>query len=715
MTDPVAATRRPLSSISAAVIAASFLAGCGGGGETSVDVSRYLPAFAAPAPVAIGVLSRGFTIGPTVVADTAALLASPKYQNTRVTIGWLRSVVGDSSLSGTLYALRSSGAAFAHAAGLTGAGQIIAISDENISATHESIAGRVTVLSNDPAGDDHGTAVASVAAGNAAGFVGVAPDATMLFGTWSDAALAEIGQAALAQGAVAWNNSWGYPTLRPTQSNFNSVFGSLSGQSYLAALDAYAAQGVVVFAVDNTSRSNATLMDALPWVRPSLEAGWLAVANGVPTFASGAITSVSLVSNACWEAARWCLVADGSWNAASDGTSGYDYTTGSSFAAPQVAGALALLAEAFPDLTPHQLRIRLLASAADDFFTPDGWVELAEGFSKGYSVTYGHGFLDIEAALRPIGQTTMSLSDGGRISTAMPALRTGTAFGDAVEVGLSGTNVAVRDALAAGFVMPAGALTAGARPGAQAGRLLADTLQGDLVAERMAAGGAIRATFAALPGPVATLAAPDGRAFAAILLPQEGSGAAGLAVSRALTDGAFRIDLGLKLARDNGGVMSLNARESAAMAAVTLGLSQDLGDGAFVSLSGEMGITDLGGSTAFGDTGSARFDAVKLTLGKSGIFARDDRLTLGVGLPVAISSGRTELDLPVVRSRAAAGFESVTLDLAPENRQLDLELTYQTALSKRLEMKLSLIHSDNFGNRAGVRDTSGALGFAFRF
>jgi hypothetical protein len=126
-------------------------------------------------------------------------------------------------------------------------------------------------------------------------------------------------------------------------------------------------------------------------------------------------------------------------------------------------------------------------------------------------------------------------------------------------------------------------------------------------------------------------------------------------------------------------------------------------------------VTDLGGTTALGSPGSARFDALKLTAGQSDVFTRGDRLTLGVGMPVAIASGETSLTLPVVREGAAASFESIAVDLAPEDRQLDLEMTYQTALSDGLEMKLSLIHSDDFGNRAGATDTSGAIAFAFRF
>ncbi len=72
------------------------------------------------------------------------------------------------------------------------------------------------------------------------------------------------------------------------------------------------------------------------------------------------------------------------------------------------------------------------------------------------------------------------------------------------------------------------------------------------------------------------------------------------------------------------------------------------------------------------------------------------------------------LDLPMVREGAAA-FESVAIGLAPEYRQMDLELTYQTALRDGLELKLSVIHSENFANRSGASDTGGAIAFSFRF
>ncbi len=703
----------------------ALLAGCGGGGEDGTSpVSPYLSQFAAPGPVNIAVLNAFFAgaNGANVVTDTAALLASSAYLNTPATIAWLRANF-DPNITGQVYAMRSSGAAFAHAAGVTGDGELIAISDERMSPGHAVFAGKSVVIdSNSTGGNEHGTSVASVALGNSANFVGTAPDADLLFGTYdTDDDLASLGQEALARGAVAWNNSWGYVdanenTITISQTAFNSTFSGTSGQAYLASLDAYAAQGVVIFAMSNDeSEVNAGIMDALPFLRPSLEAGWIAAVNGVPTFTNGNVSSVNLLSSSCLQAARWCMIADGSWNAATGSGSTFAFTTGSSFAAPQISGALALLAEAFPLLDPHDLRVRLLASAEDGFFTPDDTVELATGFFKGYSITYGHGFLDIEAALKPIGGTTMTLSEGGTISTNEPVLLTGTAFGDAIEMSLNDTDVMVKDALSAGFVMPAEALTAGAQPGSRAAALLSRSLASNLAVERTTEAAALSDPFAAFGGNTVNLYAPDGLSKASVLVPQAGAGSAGVTFTRALTDGATRIEMGLKVARDDGQMMSLDGNSGATMASVTLGLTQDLGGSAFLALSGEMGITDLGGSTALSNASSARFDSVEMKIGRSDVFAKGDRLTLGVGMPVAVASGTTQVDLPVYREGAAMAFEPVNINLAPEDRQMDMTVSYQTALADGLEMKLSLAHSDNFGNRAGVTDTGGALAFTFRF
>lgn len=720
MTHPGHPRDRTLLMVSLSCLA--LVAGCQGGEGTS---SAYLSPFGAPAPVDPSVLSAflASALLPSVAAQTTALLTNDA-RYTGQSSDWSITLYSGQDLTGLISnPLRSSGAAFAHAAGLTGAGSIIAVSDGHYSSGYDEFAGSDVEVVNNWGGanpSDHGTVVSAVVLGDSGDFIGVAPDAKLVFGSYeTDQKLADVGTRARQLGAVAWNNSWGYPSLSLNQTDFDAAFASSAASvNYLAALDAYAASGVVVFAVSNDDRlRHSTLMDGLPFLRPSLEAGWIAAVNGVPTFSGGNVSSVQLLSSACYEAARWCLVADGAWqvpDASLRLEPGEDIVTGSSFAAPQVSGALALLEDAFPALSAHDLRVRLLASADDGFFAADQTVELATGFSKGYSFTFGHGFLDIEAALKPIGGTAMALAQGGSVSTDRPVLRSGTAFGDAVELSLADTDVLVRDALSAGFVMSAGALNSSARPGARAAALLSQSLSGNLSTERTADVTALAEPFAATGGNTMRLSDPDGVSTASVLLPQAGADSMGVNLTRMLSDGPTRVELGVKLSRDNGQTMSLDGSGGAMMASVSLGVTQDLGATAFLALSGEIGLTDLGGASSLGDAGTARFDSAAFKIGRSDVFAKGDRLTIGVALPVAVASGETTIDLPVVRAGAAA-FEPVALNLAPESRQLDLEVAYQTALTDGLEMKLSVAHSDNFGNRAGATDTGGSIAFTFRF
>jgi subtilase-type serine protease len=268
----------------------ALLAGCGGGGEGedgTVDLSRYLPAFAAPIPMVADVLSGGILIGQDVLDQATNLLRQPQYDLSRTTITWIRQSLDPRvPANATNHPLMSSGAAVAHAAGYTGKGELIAFTDDYFSAAHEVFAGKTAeVISNgqplvdDGAGNlalnNHGIAVASVAAGRSATHIGTAPDANIMFGTWDEASMAQFGQRAFADNAIAWNNSWGYRGAGLSQAAFDSIFLVGSGVEYLATLDLYSSQNVVVFAVSNSSLRNATLMDGLPYLQNGLEAGWL--------------------------------------------------------------------------------------------------------------------------------------------------------------------------------------------------------------------------------------------------------------------------------------------------------------------------------------------------------------------------------------------------------------------------------------------------------
>ena len=214
--------------------------------------------------------------------------------------------------------IEHSGIHYAHAAGLTGEGQIIAFSDSGFRPGHEAFSGKNVTTGSGMARDDHGTFVASIATGMSDDMIGVAPNADAIFGSFDTyAQLAETANAAARAGAVALNNSWGYSGMTATRSDYNFIFGSSSGRDYLDALRTYADDGIVVFSVSNDyDASNVGLMAGLPVLEPSLENSWLAVVNGVPTLNGDDVVSAERVSAGCGEAAAWCISANGSWTGA---------------------------------------------------------------------------------------------------------------------------------------------------------------------------------------------------------------------------------------------------------------------------------------------------------------------------------------------------------------------------------------------------------------
>jgi hypothetical protein len=231
------------------------------------------------------------------------------------------------------------------------------------------------------------------------------------------------------------------------------------------------------------------------------------------------------------------------------------------------------------------------------------------------------------------------------------------------------------------------------------------------------------ARFADYPGRVVDLVAPGGVVSASLLLPETGAADPeyGLSVSADLIEGPLQFDLGFRVARDQGSVLGFAAPEGDApgtdLAALTLGLSQEFAGGGFFALSAEMGLADLAAPAAFSALSSARFDSVGLDFGRRGVFAAGDRLAFGVALPLAVTGGQAEMILPVAGDGSArtAGFESVVLGLAPEERQIDLSVSYQMPLGEGREMLFEVIHAENYGNRAGLTETAAVLALKFEF
>ena len=120
--------------------------------------------------------------------------------------------------------------------------------------------------------------------------------------------------------------------------------------------------------------------------------------------AVGAIDSSNVIagfSNNCGVAKDYCLVAPGVDIKSSYPTtifaSGYASGGGTSFAAPHVAGAGAVLIGAWPNLTAKQVS-QILFQTATDLGAP------------GVDTIYGHGLLNLYAAVQAQGQNTITFS-----------------------------------------------------------------------------------------------------------------------------------------------------------------------------------------------------------------------------------------------------------------------------------------------------------------
>ncbi len=304
----------------------------------------------------------------------------------------------------------------AQALGFTGAGYRIGVIDSGINANHPALQGRVSdsFIYVDPRNNNvavgdvvgHGTVVAELAAGRAVGQWpgGIAPGAGLVSARIiSDRAPVDDGSGQgnevdgplglgsvhadlIGAGVRIMNNSWGGLYWNdPTVTNQIAQ----EYRSFVIGND-----GLVVFASGNESRAQPSDTAALPsQVGPNgtlpaadLERGWLVV-GALDTANPNQLASYS---NACGVAMRYCLVAPGtSLFIDPDATASnirYFYGSGTSFAAPLVSGAAALVWQAFPYFNNDLVRQTLLGTATD----------LG---AAGVDPTFGYGLLNVGKAV----------------------------------------------------------------------------------------------------------------------------------------------------------------------------------------------------------------------------------------------------------------------------------------------------------------------------
>ncbi|MCS5588613.1 MAG: S8 family serine peptidase, partial [Candidatus Thioglobus sp.] len=385
----------------------------------------------------------------------------------------------------------------AYGYGLTGSGETIAILDAGFSTSHDELDsktitqyGTQTAATGKTNTADHGLIVSSVAAGedDGTGMQGVAPGASLHWASynqrngntyypthWANAT-------DNASSAVVQNNSWGInyqiDTLQSdiSSNSWTNAYGiaqkfhssgytanEASANAYITALNNFQDHGVIVYALSNTtSYTDADFQAALPVLFSQLEEAWITAVNVEITGSSGNET-YTRKSAPCGSTGKYCLGADGYQivGAAYDSSATNLYwqpNSGTSFVAPQISGAVALLSEAFPNHNPEQLTDRLLASADNTFFSHDAAVTFGNGVSHGYDDEFGHGILDIYAALNPItssAYTRIYTGDSSESSESYQLgnskLLTSNSLGDSIQKGLIGEIGYTYDDLGGGF------------------------------------------------------------------------------------------------------------------------------------------------------------------------------------------------------------------------------------------------------------------------
>ena len=696
-------------------LTASFLAACTPGEETNYPVSITI------SHVPSAVLSAFFVAdwAPLEVAANALRTVNPLY--TVQQFSWWN---GSPPIHDS-YSLAHGRVEYAHAAGLTGAGQTISIVDAGFLTSHDEFFGKTLTL---PTGggalgvDDHGTAVASVAAGiaTAGSMIGVAPGADLQLGSFNTNASRENANLqAIATGAIVQNNSWGFE-IDATDANFQGIFSGTAGTNYFNSIKNLAQNAVIVFAVSNdNSRTNADIMAALPVLDPTLQNNWVAVINAVPVFSGATITSGTVISANCLEAAAWCMAADGSVYAAT-ATGNFDYsdTYGSSFAAPQVSGAIALLAEAFPTLSAEELRARLLASADNSFYTHSGYVEFAPGLQHGFSPEFGHGFLNMKAALSPIGGSYLPRSGGGSVAADSPTTISTGMVGDAISLRLAQYDLVIVDGMGSGFDLPANVLAAQGIIKTDPLAAIDGLLVADLSSSKVDPFAQNSELTSYASGKQFAFDADDTRI--SLLVPSGDSDNYGLSVSREIGTGRSQLRLGLNALHEGDGfvgVQSLLPTETinGSHAGATWDWAIPVKSNQQIGLSGSFGLAMPEGNLTDVDMTAVSYNSVNLSYSMQGIWDRGDRVVLGVGLPQAIMSGQARFTLPVSRNSGGTVFNTVNVPLTPEGRQMDLSIAYGLPLSRQSDLVLRAVRSLNSGNVSGQNMTETTIGLRFEF
>lgn len=460
-----------------------------------------------------------------------------------------------------------------------------------------------------------------------------------------------------------------------------------------------------------------SIMAALPARVPELGGHTITVVALKPNDEAGLKSSsetIASFSNRCGLAADFCIAAPGEdVNVAYFGPSGgapvraFATGGGTSFAAPMVAGGLAIMKQLFRDqLSSEELVTRLLETADDAGVYSDRAI-------------YGRGKLDLAAATHPVGVLEVPVG-ASRIASAYRAgrnlsgtgLSLGSAFGGGFGRSVMGREIMFIDGLGSPFWYRLEDFVAPAK-----GPAVDTRVRGFMASssgEYRKPGVRLRAT---------SLEADDGHLSLA---------AGGIMGTVSNSEGVSASVFGSRHQYEAVGG-ALDWRPEGSPLKLRLGwISEDetilggKGHGAFGSLAADTAFVRVEGDVRLGgwrlganaEWGSVRprargglIDEISaISTSAFAVHARTavsakDVLRFSVSQPLRVEDGHASLTLPVARTKyGAIQHASFTPDLAPDERQIDVSATWERPLTQG-RLRLGFIWGQNPGH-SGSADPS---------
>ena len=643
----------------------------------------------------------------------------------------------------TQYGLGLIGVEHRFAQGATGQNTLGAIYDSGIDLGHIDVGGIRLDLSHNYNGNPtdltdrlgHGTHVYGIAGAtrNGVGIHGVAPGAEFMilkvafnnpYREFVDA-LRRMTDA----DADAMNNSWGFPEIHPGSSLSPEELLARFGTGFVEQLRKTAQAGVsVVFVTGNDEEGGqpeAQNLARLPVALPELEDIWIAVTalndyRGLQSAELWYDNRSGFGANSCGIAMNWCLAAPGTNIRSLRVGGGTTENTGTSMAAPHVMGAVLVLKSQFPELTTPEVH-QVLFDTAVDLGDP------------GVDPVFGQGALNLGEAMTPQGQLVVELGPQVDQSTAPLSsswIAESAITGGVLAAAMSDQRVLVTDDYDRGYFASLGPMVAtgsfSVSPDMQAGLASAfapprdpdlDLPKTDYDIRLNAFGPSHDVTRIAHADPVMALVSQTtGTGFSL----QAPIGKATLSMASATTtDGsAISLGAGLPFGHDRTITVSvghaqetdslLGAKAYGAFAGLNsqtiYGRAQaDVALGEGITLNGSV----TTGRMSFRSTGllsKGRADTLAMALGLTftDALAADDKLSLALAQPFAVSGGQITLRSGTGISSSSAGQRT--------NRVQFAETTLPLGASKRApELHLGYLHSFDAGDWADAALAFGGI------